>query len=493
MSEGRHASHPRRGFPDRRLPRAPSLLLMACLAWVGSAPAAAEQERIVRAMTEAPAFSAEVSAMLEPFSWQADKAPERFGRLELALLREQLRPALAEQPRLLVQLSREQEAGFRIDEARAERRPQLQLGLEHRSSLREVDRNAFDRGTRVDAIASVSQLLFDFGASGQRVRSAELGAEAERWQSRASTEQLLMDGLQTYYDVLRFRMQVALAEDNVERHQRILEDVQERRTAGAGSRADVLRAQSRIADARSRLVSLQGQLARARNAYIEIFAQAPGSDMALPRLPLRIAVEDVEAALSRAMRENSALKRSLTQTDASAAAARAERNSRWPRVSLSLQGRQFDVNDPSDRDTDMAVLVNVEYSPYTGGASSSRVDQADARLNQARHERAALQRELASQFRSALTDAEARESAWQAQTLAVEADREALEAYRAQFVLGRRGLTDMLDAQRDLFQSVLQLVDYRIDWDLARFNYLYVSGELLPTLELTAPARGTGQ
>lgn len=438
-------------------------------------------------MSERPAFAPEISALLKGFGWLPDVAPAEQGSMPLEQLGQQLKDALADQPRVQQQLARQRAVALQVDEARAERRPQVRMGLEHRSSLRDVDRNAFDRGTRVDAVASIDQLLFDFGASGQRLQSARLGAEAEAWASQDHVEQVLMDALHAWYEVLQGRALVALAEDNVARHEQILEDVQDRRSAGAGSRADVLRARSRIADARSSLVTLRGQLAGARNRYVELFGIEP-SEPALPMLPLEMTAVDVDQALERALQQNSGINRSLKEVDASAASARAERNDRLPRLSLSLQGRQFDVDDRAVSDTDLAVLLNLEYAAYTGGAASARVGQADARLERARHERTALQRELHNRLRSAVTDAQASRESWQAQTLAVEADREALEAYRAQFALGRRGLTDLLDARRDLFQSVQQLVEQRVAWDLARFNYLFVSGRLLPTLNLQGVA-----
>lgn len=478
------AAHPAAqcSTPRRWLRQASALLLLSVVT-----AASHGDEAAAAAMSEAPAFSPEVAAALQPYQWQAEASPP--GTSDLAGLREHLRVAIGDQPRLQRQLAREQEAVLQIDEARAERRPQISLGLEQRNSLRDVDRRAFDRGSRVDAVASISQLLFDFGASGQRVRSARHRSEAERWQSRDDTEQIMLDALEAYYDVLRHRVQIQLAEDNLLQHERILADVKDRLAAGAGSRADVLRAQSRIADARAQLVNLEGQLARASNAYVELFGAEP-EWLELPILPGDLATEEVNTALLQAMEENSALNRSLSERDASAAAARAERNSRFPRLSLALQGRQFDVDDRAETDTDLTVMVNLEYDLYTGGAASSRVGQAEARLHQASYERAALQRELENRLRSSHTDVLTREQSWQAQSLAVDADREALEAYRAQFALGRRTLTDLLDAQRDLFQAAVALIDQRIDWDLARFTYLYAAGSLLPTLDVEIPASG---
>ncbi|MDG4869074.1 TolC family protein, partial [Guyparkeria sp. 1SP6A2] len=115
-----------------------------------------------------------------------------------------------------------------------------------------------DRGSRMDAVVTLSQLLLDFGASGERLRAADLSAEAAFWQSQVSIEEEVLYAINAYLDVARLTTQRQLAEHNLQQHQRIFTDVSLRRDAGAGSRADVLRAQSRLSDAESRLISLEG-------------------------------------------------------------------------------------------------------------------------------------------------------------------------------------------------------------------------------------------
>lgn len=435
---------------------------------------------------ETPAFTPEVASLLSPFFWR-EGVPQ--GEAErLAPFRDRLIEALDRQPSLRAQWAREAESTLRVDEVRAERLPQVNMGLEQRNSLNGVNRNAFDSGNRLDAVASVSQLLYDFGASGQRLEAAHLEAEAQRWQSQALGQQVVMDAITAHYDVLRFSSQLALAEDNLIQHQRILDDVAARSEGGAGSRADVLRAESRLAEARAQLVNLQGQLARARNAYFEAYFTYP-TELGMPSLPVS-STGNVETALEMAQRVDAELNRSLRENEAFQAKALAERSSQFPRLSVNLEGRQFDIDQPSESESDLALLFQVDYSPYTGGAATSRTAQAERRFEQAVFERQALQRELETRLRSAFTDLKSRRESLRAQSLTLTADQQALEAYRAQFSIGRRSLGDLLDAQRDLFQSARGLVDSRIEWELARFQQLAVTSQLLPTLEIVIESQG---
>lgn len=426
-----------------------------------------------------PSAAADIERQLSAYRWQG---PLPDGEAAMATLRERLIHTLVQQPGLLAQRAQEQEAVLRIDEVRAQRRPQVNIGLEQRNSLDNVNRNAFDSGNRLDAVASVTQLLYDFGVSGQRLEASYRGADAARWQSQAEAERLVLEGASAHLEVLRFRVQSSLADDNLGQHEEILADVIERAAGGAGSQVDVLRAESRLAEAHARRVQLHSEAARVGNRYQELFQRLP-QGIGLPALAAQPETR-VDAALAEALQTNAELNSQLQEVEASRADAQAERLSQLPRLSVSLQGRQFDIDQPSESESDLSLLFQVDYAPYTGGAASSRTAQAQQRAEGLTHEREAQQRDLEARLRSAFTDQAARQAMLEAQSLSFDADRQALVAYREQFSIGRRNLNDLLDAQRDLFQSAVALVDQRIEWELARYRRLALVGQLLTTLEI---------
>jgi len=476
--------------PSRRLLAVAVLLFLTC----GKAYA---QEQLLAPSPEAtppafltslegPVFPAHLQAMLERFNWeggtdtQADSA--------IYSLRSKLQKALLQQPRLQAQRSRESESQLRIQEARAERRPQIDAGFEYRNDLQRNEALP-DRGSRVDAVVTLSQLLFDFGASAQRVHSADLSAEAEYWQTRARTEDEVLYATNAYLEVARVSAQLELAEHNLSQHQRILDDVKARRDAGAGSRADVLRAESRLTNAQSNKVSLEGELSRALNAYQEAFFTTP-ERLDLPRAADFLAEQEISQLLEGALERNPSLQSSSLASQASKAEADATRNARFPRLSVAVEGRQFDVDNISDSDNDVALLFNVDYTPYSGGATSARIGQAEERRRQARFEQDSLKRELEREVNSAYTDTLTRLEELKAQARSLAAEEQALMAYREQFGIGRSSINDLLDAQRDLHQAATELVNRRIRWEEASFQQLAITGQLLDVMEITVEPHG---
>ncbi|WP_311063475.1 TolC family protein [Halomonas sp. DWK9] len=445
----------------------------------------AEMAPLPASSLEGPAFSPELKELLNRFRWQPSETAGQSPAL--VALREKIKQAIEQQPGILAQRSRERESVLRIDEVRAVRRPQVNAGLEYRNDLQRTE-SLPDRGSRVDAVVTLSQLLLDFGASSERVRAADLSAEAAFWQSQSSVEEEVLYAVNAYLDVARLTAQRQLAEHNLEQHQRIFEDVSLRREAGAGSRADVLRAQSRLSDAESRLVTLEGELARAINVYQEAFFTTPDV-LALPQGAALLSDANAERLLDRALAQNAALRSQTLASDASDAEAEATRNARLPSLSVAVEGRQFDVNDFNESDNDVALLFNVDYTPYSGGATSSRVAQAVERQQQSQYEQQALRRELEREVRSAYTDTRTRRAELEAQTATLAAEEEALLAYRDQFAVGRSSINDLLDAQRDLFQTALELINRRVRWEQASFQQLAVTGELLDVMEIQLERR----
>lgn len=459
-----------------------AMLLLTCPPLVAQPVSDAREEPLPlpASSLEGPVFTPELRQQLDAFRWQEGRSAQRHQGLDD--LRYRLQSALEQQPRILAQRSRERESVLQIDEVRAVRRPQVNAGLEYRNDLQRTEALP-DRGSRMDAVVTLSQLLLDFGASGERLRAADLSAEAAFWQSQVSIEEEVLYAINAYLEVARLTTQRQLAEHNLQQHQRIFTDVSLRRDAGAGSRADVLRAQSRLSDAESRLISLEGELARAINVYQEAFFTTPDT-LALPESAAMLRDVNADQLLDSALSRNAALRSRTLASEASGAEAQATRNARLPSVSVAVEGRQFDVNDFNESDNDVALLFNVDYTPYSGGATSARVAQAVERQQQSQYEQQALRRELEREVRSALTDTDTRRAELAAQTATLAAEEEALLAYRDQFAVGRSSINDLLDAQRDLFQAAVELVNRRVRWEQASFQQLAVTGELLEALEI---------
>lgn len=380
---------------------------------------------------------------------------------------------------------RSEEAGLAVNEARAGYFPTVNIGLEgvaastNRTVVNGESEHIDDVDEhRVDAVAQVSQLLYDFGATPARVEAAKLREKYFQEQSASTRVNVIQRSVAAWFDVLRYRMLINISQLDVQKHQATLDRVRERAQAGAGGKSDLMRAEGRAADARSRLIAYQGELARASSVYQELYGEAPPADLGFPENSP--AIRSVEEHLAYARDNSPALKGQRALAVASDEEASAVWKSTLPRLTLELSGTKYEVNKTDDDLRDYSAGLRASYNLFTGGADTARIRQARSRAEQARQDEIRTALEVDRLIRSYHADVAARRERLNAIRLELAANEGSLDAYQEQFNIGKRSLIDILDAQRDLFSTASLMVNSLVDLEISRHALLAVSGEIEP-------------
>lgn len=161
-----------------------------------------------------------------------------------------------------------------------------------------VNDNDFN-GSNEAYSARVDQQIF----RGMRNFNQYKGAKSEVMAGRAnllSTEQqVLLDAVTAYMDVLRDMAVVRLNDNNVQVLTRQLEATQDRFRVGEVTRTDVAQAEAALAGSRSTRIQAQATLETSRAIYRRIIGMYPGTLEDAPELPPLPQSEDmaVEVAL----------------------------------------------------------------------------------------------------------------------------------------------------------------------------------------------------
>jgi outer membrane protein, adhesin transport system len=238
-----------------------------------------------------------------------------------------------------------------------------------------------DTGFRISSFASISQLIYDGGASAAGLTAASarvLGGVAGRSEAASRAA---MAAVTAWADVATARHLVRAAEASLSALEATVAQIEERAAAGAGSSADTLTARSRLANERAAVVAARSEVARAEAVFIEVFGQTPAIGLDLPPLapappgesPPAPVILQAEAALLAA--------------DADLAAAEA---ARFPSLSLT-------VSAVPGADAVAGLASEQLLAPSRGRAA--RVAAAEARVAARRTDLDATRRELASRQR----------------------------------------------------------------------------------------------
>lgn len=311
----------------------------------------------------------------------------------------------------------------------------------------------------------------------------------------AAQQELILRTAQRYFDTLAARDNLDAALAAQEAISRQLEQSEKRFEVGLIAITDVQEARAARDTANAAVIlgkrTLATQQERLRELTGETFAELKGPGDDLPLLGPNPANEDDWVKL--AMEQNLSLVSSRLAADISRSNISSEKGGHVPSLDLVLSRSAYDTkatrnldgipgvsgNADSDGD-DKQVLLQLTVPIYSGGATSSRVRQAEYQHRAARErlERTARQTELDT--RDAYLGVVSELARTKALKQALESAQTALAATEAGYEVGTRTSVDVLEARRRLFDAQTNYARSRYDYLLNGFKLYLAAGALEP-------------
>jgi outer membrane protein TolC len=290
---------------------------------------------------------------------------------------------------------------------------------------------------------------------------AHFGEVAAKLDYNRARNQLVLDTKTAYYDLLRAKAQVKVAEQALANAQERQKTAEAFLRAETGTRFDVLRAQTEVANAEQLLISARNRVsiaAAALNNVLNLDQNTP-LDVAEQSVPAGVPSVDFDAELKAAY----STRPELLQADAQIAAARKGLVIAHRSVLPSLQlGWNFQYNPQVGafgQQTQWTALATVSIPLFDQGLSAARTQQAKADVKSAELNKQIGMDSVALEVRQArLAFEEARERL----RVTSAALAQAAESYRLAQVRFREGVTqvpgnspllEISDAQTALTQA----------------------------------------
>ena len=410
-------------------------------------------------------------------------------------LAEAVEHALLRFPEFRAVLAARRAADEQAEQARGALYPQVDLAL---GRGREETDNSLTRPgpspvlSRQEASLSVTQLLFDGGATSGQVRRFAERADSASFQVGSAAETVALRVALSYLEVMRLRSHVTFAEENVAVHDRTARQVELLAERGAGRRSDAQQAAARLAFAQSVLTQQRGQLAQAESAYRHLVGHGPGA-MRKPEVLLQMLPTGVEEVLAGVLASHPA----VLAAERELSAAQAERDSARarfvPRVDLELGGtRNRDVDGLPGANDDRFVMLRLRSNLFRGGADQARVREAQARIDEAAAGVARARNDVERDLHQAWEGlAASRERIPQLEQHAA-VSAQVVHAYRQQFSIGQRTLLDVLNAENELYTARGSAMNGLLAVRADEMRVLGAMGRLLPALGIALPQEAKG-
>jgi len=424
-----------------------------------------------RADVEAPVLS--VPAASRPALGPADNAPDGSGfRPELPrgtpaeqTLRDPAAPittlssaierAYWANPQLLAERARARSLDYRIPQARGQYGPQIEYSASYG-----YQRNNYEQpigpwisrsGWTSAASAVLRQPLFTFG----RLRASEDGARATAAFGQASLrtteQQTMFAAINAYALLMRDRIGVRIASDNVELLATHARDTQTRLDARESTATDVQQVVARLELARAQLLAAQSTAAASEASFLR-YVGAPAGDLGPPN-PLLIPVRTLDDAYVYAVDHNPVLVAAHARERLSRAQLAGARADLLPRVDLTGSASYGSSSPFADglHTTELRAGVTISGAIDSGTRS--------ARIGEAEEANDADWRLIDETLRENREEIAAAWNEWQAQQASitrlaagVEAAQSAFDGGLLQERAGMRTTLDILELARDLLQ-----------------------------------------
>ena len=335
-----------------------------------------------------------------------------------------------------------------------------------------------------ETLLSLRQMLFDGFATSSEVKRLGKAKLVRYFELLDASENVALEAGRAYLDVVRYRQQVVLAEENYIQHQAAFEQLRQRAESGVGRRVDVDQAASRQALADVNLTTAYANLHDVTARYVRIVGERPVSGMSSPEKMSSTLPGSADAALAVALKHNPALRASIENIEAAQYDLEARRAAYMPKVELVARREDFSNYQDTGWREDSRVELRLNYNLFNGGSDVARSRQYRERKNMALDKREQACRDMRQTVSIAFNETVRLNEQRAFIALQVELVEKTRAAYRDQFNIGQRTLLDLLNTQNEYFDARRAQVNADVDLSVAYLRSYAGMGRLLETLGL---------
>jgi outer membrane protein len=330
--------------------------------------------------------------------------------------------------------------------------------------------------TPYGADISIVQPLYDPVASAA-IQRAEFDVKAARARLVTTEQQVLLNAMASYIDVVRDISVLELNINNEQRLRRQLDAANDRFRVGEITRTDVAQAEARLSRAIADRIQAEGNLAASRAVYRNNVGDAP-SNLVVPRTPSNLPSMQDEAVSVASARFPDVIAADYTEQSARENV-RAVEAELWPE--LNLRGTMSADRGTTNSNTEAnnaSITAEIAVPLYTGGSVASRIRAAKQTAVQRRIQVDQARRDAMETATRAWEALETARASLRALDSEIQASQIALEGVEKEALVGSRTVLDVLDAEQELLNAKVNLVGAQRDEIAAAYELKAAVGAL---------------
>ena len=332
---------------------------------------------------------------------------------------------------------------------------------------------------------SVTQNLFNGYDSTNQIKQTESRAQAALYDLYDTADNIALDTVRSYLNVIKHRKLLQLAKENVAAHEGILAQIRERNSSGVGRRSQLQQTEGRVARAHASLIAQQNNLNDALTQLHQLLGRyVEAQELVEPVLP-ELPPEELNTLIDQALSSHPAMQVASNNIEASQYEYQRSLSSRYPNLDLRLASEWGnDIGGVSGDTTELSLVLNLRYNFYNGGASGSEQSKKISAVYEQKEFAARVRRQIINTLRLAWTADESLKRQLEFFQQYITKAGETVESYREEFFIGQRDLIDLLDAENEHNTAKNDYTGAYFDLMAARYRVYEASGGLFDALQL---------
>ncbi|MFG0737869.1 outer membrane channel protein TolC [Proteus terrae] len=393
-------------------------------------------------------------------------------------------------PELRKSLAERNQAFEKINEARGSLLPQLGLGAsaDYKSGYRDARDT---ESNSIGASLTLTQSVFNM-ALWRQLNMQEKTAGMSDVTYQTSQQKLILDTATAYFDVLRAIDSLSFIEAQKEQVYRQLDQTTQRFNVGLVAITDVQNARANYDSVLAQEVVGRNQLDNA----LEKLRQVSGiyyinlASLNIGRFSTT-SPDSIEKLLKDAEERNLSLLSARLGQDLARENIRLAQSGHLPTVDLNASTGVSNShshgsalppatvgNSRNSYNGQNSIGLSVSIPLYTGGRTSSQVEQAQYGFTSASEELESVYRSIVQIARSSYNNISASISSIKAYQQVVVSAQSSLDATEAGYQVGTRTIVDVLNATTTLYDAKQKLSNARYDYLINQLNIEYARGTL---------------
>jgi len=332
---------------------------------------------------------------------------------------------------------------------------------------------------RIGTGLMVNQVLSDFGRTGSLVDASRLRAEAQDQVAETTRANLLISTTRAYFNILRARAVMTVAQQTVEARRLVAEQVDALAKSSLKSQLDVSFANVNLADAQLLLLQAQNGVKAAEAELASLLGTPSQTSFALEEEALPAGLPpDIAPLVNQALQDRPELKNLRLEQSATESVVKAEHALHYPTISLAGAAGFVPAGEAAVPGRYGAVGVNISVPVLNGGLFRARQAEAEFKARAAKDNVTDLANRVTQDVRIAWLNAQTGFERVGLTAQLLKQAQSALDLAQGRYQLGLSSIVELSQAQLNLTSAQIAGASARYEYQAQRAILDYQVGAL---------------